>query len=240
MRSIGRALLLVGLAASPAAAQPTTPAGSTSATPSGSTSATPGDDAPRAATPAPRDNSLAGHVQIAGSAALFVPTGHLDKGAHQRDAMGLGPGFGLDLGFGVAGNLMVGAWGQYASLGAGNRCTDCTTSTVAAGLFAGYHLSALGPFDPWASAGLGYRVTSIGTAVVEPTTTYSGFEWLRLQLGADWYALDKLGFGGFVEIDGGTYSRKSQGQLTDSAFKNSAPHWALLAGLHIAFDSFGR
>jgi hypothetical protein len=235
MPAKGRALLLVGLLASPAAASP--PA-VWHARPG--TTATPGDSAGHQSTPAPRDNTLAGRVLISGSAALFVPTGHLDESTHQRERMGAGPGFALDLGFGVAGNLVVGAWGQYAFVGPGTGCHDCATSTIAAGGFAAYHLRANGSFDPWASAGLGYRTTSIGKGVVAPTTAYSGFEWLRVRLGADWYALDKVGFGGFVELDGGTYTRKTEGSLTNPDFTNSAPHWALLAGASVAFDSFGR
>lgn len=246
MRASGTAWLLVGLFATPAAAlpRPAPPSAShagaagTSAPASG-TSAT-GDEARRHPTPAPRANSLAGHVLISGSAALYVPTGRLDESTYQREKMGAGPGFALDLGFGVAGNLVVGAWGQYAFVSAGSVCGDCTTSTIAAGGFAAYHLLATGRFDPWISGGLGYRTTSIGKGVVQPTIAYSGFEWLRLRLGADWYAFDKLGFGGFVELDGGTYQSQTEGSLVNPDFDNSAPHWALLAGASVAFDSFGR
>ncbi len=239
MRASARAVLLVGLIASPAVAQPGPAASQAAAQPAPAATA---DTAPAAPhhTPEPHDNSLSGHVLIAGSAALYIPTGRLDQATNQRNAMGVGPGFALDLGFGVAGNLVVGAWGQYAYVGAGTVCRDCSTSTIASGLSVAYHLYATGAFDPWAGAGLGYRVTSIGTGVVAPTTTYSGFEWLRLRLGANWYAFDKVGFGGFVELDGGTYGRKTQGPLTDQNFKNNAAHLALLAGVSIAFDSFGR
>lgn len=244
MLASGRAMLLVGLIASPAAAAPPSAAPppaepGISATPSGSMSATP-EGHPEAGTPSPHDRSLAGHVLISGSAALYVPGGHLDETTFQHDRTGAGPAFALDLGFGATGNLVVGAWGQYAFAGGGGLCDNCTTSTIAAGGFAAYHLRATGHFDPWASAGLGYRATSIGKGVVAPTLEYSGLEWLRLRLGANWYALDKLGFGGFVEFDGGTYTRQIEGSLTNPDFKNRDAHWALLAGVTVAFDSFGR
>ncbi len=228
MRASGKALLLIALFASPAAATPMAVPAPTAGTVGHGT------------TPVPHDTTLAGHVLISGSAALYVPTGHLDEGTYQREKMGAGPAFALDLGFGAYRNLVVGAWGQYAFVGPGNVCSDCTTSTIAAGAFAAYHLYATGRFDPWAAAGLGYRVTSIGKGVVAPTLEYSGFEWLRLRLGANWYTLGKLGVGGFVELDGGTFTSKTKGALTYSDFKNSDPHWALLAGLSIDFDSFGR
>jgi len=244
MRARRTALLLAGLlvsltAASPAAGAPPASPPAASHT-RGNTSATPDDGVRHQSTPAPRDHTLAGRVLLSGSAALFVPTGNLDESTHQRDRMGAGPGFALDLGFGVVGNLVVGAWGQYAFVGPGTGCHDCATSTIAAGGFAAYHLEANGSFDPWASAGLGYRTTSIGKGVAAPTTAYSGFEWLRLRLGADWYGVDRVGFGGFVELDGGTYTRKTEGSLANPDFKNSDPHWALLAGASVAFDSFGR
>lgn len=222
--------LVVGLTTAPALAAPPAAPGM-----AGSASGGQG-----ASAPSPHDRSLAGHVLISGSAALYVPTGHLDARTHQHDKMGAGPAFALDLGFGAVDNLVVGAWGQYAFVGAGSVCRNCTTSTIAAGGFAAYHLLATGRFDPWASAGLGYRMTSIGKGVVTPTLEYSGFEWLRLRLGADWYAFDQVGFGGFVELDGGTYTKKTEGPLTYPDFKNSDAHWALLAGVSVAFDSFGR
>lgn len=185
----------------------------------------------RAAEPA----SLDWHVILAGSAGVMVPTGKLEAGLPIRNETGPGPAFGFELGFGFATRLTAGLWGQYAHLGSGNVCTACSASTLGAGPFLGFHLDPGGRFDPWATIGLGYRATSIGTSADAEQITWSGFEPLRVQVGGDWYGFQKSALGAYLELDAGAATRKTPGDLG-----SPATHYLLLAGVRFAFDTFGR
>ncbi len=179
--------------------------------------------------------SLDWHVILAGSAGVLLPSGKLEAGLPMRDVTGPGPAFGFELGFGFATRVTAGLWAQYAHLGAGSSCTACSASTLGAGPFVGFHLEPGGRFDPWATIGLGYRATSIGTSVDKEQTTWTGFELLRAQVGGDWYAFHKSGFGAFLELDVGAADRKSPGELG-----TAATHYMMLVGGRFAFDTFGR
>ena len=99
--------------------------------------------------------------------------------------------------------------------------------------FVSYHLVQGVRFDPWASAGLGYRITKLSTPAAN--IDYSGIEWLRLQVGGDWYPFDKIGFGPYLELDMGRYSSRSP-----SSVGNGANHWHLATGLRVTLDLPGK
>lgn len=183
----------------------------------------------------PRTPSLDWHVILAGSAGLLVPAGKLEGGLPERDVMGLGPGFGFELGFGFATRFTAGLWGQYAHLGAGTQCSACTTSTLGLGPFVGFHLEPGGRFDPWMTVGMGYRATSVGTTPDQEQRTWSGLELMRAQVGGDWYAFQKSGFGAFIEVDTGAFTKKTSGDIG-----TTASYTMLLVGGRFAFDTFGR
>jgi hypothetical protein len=186
--------------------------------------------APPAAPPEPYD-TLSGHVAVSASAALAVPLGSLDASTPQSRLLGVGPGFGLELGYGVSHSLMVGLWGQYASFGAGSDCSSCSTRSLAGGPFVAYHLVQGVRFDPWMSAGLGYRADTISMG--GSSVSYSGIEWLRLEVGGDWYASSQLGVGPFLELDTGAFT--SRPANTDGAL-----NWHFLAGARVTFDLPGK
>jgi hypothetical protein len=62
-----------------------------------------------------------------------------------------------------------------------------------------YHLVQGVRFDPWLSAGAGFRKTTLGSEA------WTGVDIVRLALGGDFYAWPSLGFGPFVEMAIGTY-----------------------------------
>ncbi len=86
------------------------------------------------------------------------------------------------------------------------------------------------------SAGLGFRSTTIdpGSSGAEETT-YSGIEFLRLQVGGDWYAFQNVGFGPFMELDMGRYISRSPGDLGDTA-----NHWHFILGARVSLDVPGK
>jgi len=181
----------------------------------------------------PAPDTLAGHVIVSGSVGLVVPFGSFQDGASQTSAVGVGPGFQLDIGIGVSRPVELGIWGQTLNLGDGD-CTSCSLTSHAFGAFVRYHLVQGVRFDPWMSAGIGYRLATL-SGLPGGDIDYSGIEWLRLQVGGDWYPFRVFGFGPFLELDMGIYGKRSPGSLGDAA-----PHWQFWSGLRISLDVPGK
>jgi hypothetical protein len=165
-------------------------------------------------------------------AALAVPLGSFADGLGQTDVVGLGPAFSLEAAVGVSRTVAIGLWGQLASFGGSDDCSDCSAQSFAGGAFVRYHLVQGVRFDPWMSAGVGFRSTSLDGPTGEQS--YSGVEWLRLAVGGDWYAFSLLGLGPFLELDMGVYnSRPDDG-------RDAAAHFQLLFGARITLDVPGK
>jgi hypothetical protein len=201
---------------------------------------------PRTVTPEPEDdegppeplippapNSIGGHFMASASALWAIPFASLDSETDQSDFISAGPGFQLELALGVSRSVAVGGWGQMLMLDGSDDCSDCSARSFAGGLFVRYHLVQGQRFDPWMSAGLGYRSTTIdlGTDDVQ----YGGVEWLRVQVGGDWYAFPNVGFGPYMELDMGRYSSRSPGD-----FESSANHWHFIVGARVSLDVPGK
>jgi hypothetical protein len=191
------------------------------------------DDEPEPPLMPPALDTVAGHLNLGLGAMWVIPFANLESGQSQGDVMGSGPGVSLDLGYGVSRSVALGVFGQGAFLGEGDKCRDCSTTSYAFGAFIRYHLVQGVRFDPWMSAGIGYRLTSIDSAVGK--ADYSGIEWLRLSVGGDWYAFDKFAVGPFMELDLGRYTEKSPGGVDESA-----NHWQFATGVRVVFDLPGK
>jgi hypothetical protein len=183
----------------------------------------------------PAQDSVAGHFTLSPGVAFVAPFGSLGADLPARDFLGDGLGLSIEAAVGVSRMVALGVWGQALSFGSGNDkdCSDCSGSSLAGGAFVRYHLVQGVRFDPWMSAGLGFRTTSIdGTP--SGKQDFSGIEWLRLAVGGDWYAFSLLGFGPFLELDMGIY-----GTRPDSA-GDSAAHFQLVVGARITLDVPGK
>lgn len=192
------------------------------------------EDGPEPPLVVPAPNLLAGHFQLSPSIGYYVPFASVEASAPQSDVMSSGPGFGLEAAYGLSRTVALGAWGQMLSLGDGDSCKDCETSSTAFGLFVRYHLVQGTRFDPWMSAGAGYRITKIETPG-QDDVTYSGIEWVRVVVGGDWYPFDVVGFGPYLELDMGRYSSRSKGEMGDSA-----NHWHFGTGIRVTLDLPGK
>jgi hypothetical protein len=182
----------------------------------------------------PARDTLGGHFVIGASAAFVAPFAELDSDTASNELIGVGPGFGLDLGFGLSRAVLLGASGQYLSYSSSEACPDCSGTSIAAGAFVRYHVVQGVRFDPWISVGIGYRSTSVDLGAGDDAN-YSGLEWLQLRFGGDWYPLSILGFGPFVELDFGTYlSHDRAPDASDSVYMN------MLAGGRIVLDFPGK
>jgi hypothetical protein len=193
----------------------------------------PDEEGPEPPLVVPAPDQLSGHFQLSPMAGVAVPFSNLERNTPQRETMGDGFMFGADLGYGISRVVALGLWGQYLTLDNGRNCKDCSTQSTAAGAFVRYHLVQGVRFDPWMAAGLGFRQTKISSSGAD--TTYSGIEWLRLQVGGDWYPFSNVGFGPFMELDFGRYSKRSPGPIGDQA-----NHWHFLTGFRVTLDIPGK
>jgi hypothetical protein len=193
----------------------------------------------------PAHDTIAGHISLGVAALWAVPFGELQDGTSQTRLIGSGPGFGVDLGIGISRTVALGAWGQLLRFGDGDECSfgdgnDCTSgNSLGVGAFVRYHLVQGTRFDPWMSAGIGYRRTSIQD-FPGGDLDFSGVEWLRLQVGGDWYPVKVLGIGPLIELDMGIYSDRSGGGAQGAPALEQAMHWQFIAGARLSLDIPGK
>jgi hypothetical protein len=181
----------------------------------------------------PRAKDLLGRHVLVGAA--LGPTWSLGKLSSDVAAVrGLSTGLGLhaDAGFGLSRSVALGVWGSFASYGDGEDCQDCAGKSFAVGPFVRYHLSQGLRFDPWLLAGAGYRQVSFESAGLK--STFSGLEWLRLEMGADYYFFSGLGFGPYGALSLSSYTDRPSG--SGDARVNSE----LSVGLRFLLDVPGR
>ncbi len=247
LRTLGPVVALLSLTTSlPARAEPATPPAAGEEPPAATASAP--SDAQAAATDKatldpsarwadrkifePRD-TLTGHFVAGGSVSYALPFGTVSDGVDQRDRVGTGLGYGLDLGYGLSGHVVAGVWGQLLTLGDGNDCTsNCDATSYAGGAFVRYHLVQGLRFDPWLSFGIGYRSQSSNS--FGEKKQYGGLDWARLQIGGDWYALSQLGFGPLLELSAGSFFTRPEGESAGGV------HWQFLVGLRVVADFPGK
>jgi hypothetical protein len=182
----------------------------------------------------PRAKDLLGsHVLVGAAVAPVWSFGHL--GSDETVGHGLGTGFGLhaDLGFGLSRSVVLGAWGTFASYADGDRCASCAGKALAVGPFVRYQLSQGLRFDPWLMLGGGYRQLSFADQS-GARQKFSGVEWLRLELGADYYVFSGFGLGPYASL--GLSSYGSRPSTAGSAGVNTE----LSAGLRLLLDLPGR
>ena len=89
----------------------------------------------------------------------------------------------------------------------------CSGSDTRIGIDARVHFLQEEPLHPWAGIGLGYEIanTSISSPTSSWTQTVKGFEFLQLQVGADYAIAPSIAIGAFVQFGIGTYSSVSGG-----------------------------
>ena len=185
-------------------------------------------------------DTLSGHFAASATGVLMLPFGRLQDRLAQDKVLGLGGGAELDFTLGITRAVVVGAWLQAVALGGGDECSECKAKTVAFGPSLRYHLVQGVRFDPWISAGAGYRLTSIdagGTSL-----RYSGWDLLRLQLGGDWYAWRNVGLGPLLELDAGVYTKRPDDLtvLGHPGGSGRAPYYSFCIGARITLDVPGK
>jgi hypothetical protein len=176
-------------------------------------------------------DTLGGHLMIAASGGLAAPFGSLQTGVSQADVFSSGGYLALDVGFGVSRTTVLGIAGDLAFLAADPDCHDaCSATSLALGAFVRYHLVQGLSFDPWASAGIGWRQTRF-----EDDITYSGIDWARVAIGGDWYFIDNLGIGPVLGLTATTFFSRSEGE-----FNGGTVAMTFFLGGRLVFDTPGK
>jgi hypothetical protein len=191
------------------------------------------DDAEPKTPLVPRANDLLGRHVLVGAAVGPVWTlGKLASDVAAVRALRTGVNVQADVGFGVSRSVALGVWGSFASYGDGDACDACSGKSFAVGPYVRYHLSQGLRFDPWLLVGAGYRQISFEQDGAPQT--FSGVEWLRLELGADYYMFSGFGVGPYGSLALSSYSTRPEG--AGEARVNTE----LSAGIRFLLDLPGR
>jgi hypothetical protein len=186
--------------------------------------------------PAPRPtapDTRTGHPTLALQFGLLRLAGSAEVGRSHGSVIGWGQAPGLQLTYPFRRDFAVELWGSYATFGGSSGCAgDCKGSSLALGVGAVYHMVDGSPFDPWFSAGVGYRQTSLEAPSLG-VLDYGGLTALRLVMGSDYYPSPAIGFGPYLELSAGRYLTRSPGPLAQGA-----GHVSFGTGLRVVLSPF--
>jgi hypothetical protein len=215
------AALLAALAPLPALAQggaPTLPPAPTDLDP----------PAPRPTAP----DTRSGKPTLALQLGFLRLAGGAEGGRSHGSVVGWGQAPGLQLAYAFRRDFAAELWGSYGTFGAASGCQGCKGTSLSAGLGAVYHMVDGLSLDPWFSAGVGYRQTTLETPGLG-RFDYGGLTALRLAIGSDYYPTPVFGFGPFLEFTAGRYLSRSPGPIG-----TGAGHVTFATGLRVVLSPF--
>lgn len=182
----------------------------------------------------PAKDLLGAHVLVGVAVSPTWSLGRLSRDVAASEGLGTGLAAHLDAGIGLSRYVAVGVFGTFAGYRSGDNCgSSCGGQALSVGPFVRYHLLQGLRFDPWLSLGGGYRQLSFKTDN-GPRQRFTGVEWLRLELGADYYA-----FSGFAVGPYGALGLSSFSKRPDDAGAASV-NTELSVGLRLLLDLPGR
>ena len=196
------------------------------------------DEPPAPLVPRAKD-TLGGHFVAGLGGAVQAPFGELRQ-SEKASNLGAGLGASLDLGIGVSRAVVLGAWSNFFEFGT-------RKTSFAFGPFVRYHLVQGLRFDPWVLFGPGYRSQTRDAPLVK--RQFAGIEFVRIGVGGDYYPWSGIGFGPWLELDGGLFSTRpktnSAGQPDrDDAGQpvtvSTAMHFGFVSGLRLVLDLPGK
>jgi hypothetical protein len=177
-----------------------------------------------------------------------IPAGDIQQSQALGDTVGGTIPIWIDAGYRFHPNAMIGAFFQYGiSLwsspgGDGKGCGgDCSASDIMFGLQFHYHLAPDETLDPWGGMGVGYEILVLdnpgtGNSAGVGGMSYSGFQFVNLQIGADYKLTPSLGVGPFMMFSLGEYSGCSYTQLGNCTIQSSALHEWFTLGIRVAYE----
>ena len=190
--------------------------------------------------PAPDD--LSGHIILAPKLAYSLPLGSAEKRFGQRAYTASGVSFGGDISYGISRYIAIHGRFEYGTYAENNKCPadgTCNASTIAFGIGVDYHILNGAGFDPWVRVGTGYRTIqySLRWDGYDERRSYSGFDWLHIAIGGEWYPTTIFGFGPYVALDVGKYgTRPDKSPPLTSMEQGSAFHTFFTLGLRAVLD----
>lgn len=229
-----RALSVTVLTASVAIVADTTPASAQEPTPATAKedAADEGDDEPPAPTVPFRRDFVGGHFQVGLTGLLAFPFGSVSKDLGTRSRTGWGGGGTVDLTYGLDRFVALGAYAEMNAFGDSKKCQDCTGRLLGSGAFVRYHISQGLRLDPWVSYGVGYF--AFGSEETDKLAHYSGLEWMRLSIGADWYVAPSFLIGPVLGLSAGHAIERPDGESP------GGPMMRATLGVRFALDAPGR
>jgi hypothetical protein len=189
------------------------------------------DDNPPRPRPLPPDTRT-GRPTLALSLAQQRPFGESEPGVIRSDAAYWGWAPGAQLAVPISRHVALDAWGSYGSYGSTDACPTCKGTSLSIGAGAVYHLVDGIAFDPWFSAGIGYRKTRLDLGP-PPARDYTGIDFLRLAFGSDYYPARYIGFGPFFDVAIGRDISRTPGSIQDPS-----THLTLSLGLRVVLNPF--
>ncbi len=177
-------------------------------------------------------DTVSASLQLDPSLAWSDIWGDLSHARRVTQSVSAGPSIGLDAAYGLSRTVQLGIWGRLDDYSTSSSCGACSGQSFALGPSFTYRLAQGTRLDPWAAIGIGYSFTSIHTA--DAKLKFSGPEWARLALGADWYVGSQVLIGPFAELMLGTNAQVPSGD------DSGGPHFRVAAGLRLGFASNAR
>ena len=192
---------------------------------------------------------LSGHFLAGASVGPAWSLGKLGSSVATVHNLGTGLLVQGDLGFGLSRSMVLGVWGNFGRYSDGDTCAhalnpnpDCSAYSFSVGPFVRYHLSQGLRFDPWVLLGGGYRrvrfnqdsLSPLADPYVTETQTYSGLNWLRLELGGDYYLWSGVGLGPFGSLSLSSYTDRP------ASAGDASVNTELSLGLRLLLDLPGR
>jgi outer membrane protein W len=161
---------------------------------------------------------VASHAQVTLGLRLgFAPAmGDASDGSDMSDMIKSQIPLQLDVMYKVMPNLSVGGYfgygfgqnGDFTKAICDGEGVDCSTSVKRLGVQAAYSFAPMDGFTPWAGAGLGYEWGTVAAEMggVSADVSFSGFEFLNLNVGGDFKVNEQFGVGPFLGITFAQYS----------------------------------
>jgi hypothetical protein len=193
------------------------------------------DDAEPKTPLVPAAHDLLGkHILVGVSVSPTWSLGKLGSDVAAVRGLGTGLGINVDAGLGLSRYLAVGVRGGFVGYTDGDGCgSSCSGRAFTIGPFVRYHLSQGLRFDPWLSLGGGYRQVSFDD-LAGKRQSFSGLEWLRFELGGDYYAFSGFAFGPYGGLGLSSFSKRP------SNAGDARVNTELSVGLRFMLDLPGR
>ena len=184
---------------------------------------------------APKDAFELG-VTAAYSQALASPA----PGFGTTDLTKAGGAFGIQAGYRFVPEFALHLFGAYNEFAPGNALSgDAATRGGTAGISGTFHILPFQRIDPWVRVGSGYRMLWVtGTGAVD--STYHGFEFAKLDIGADLRTSEDVSIGPAVGVGLTEFIwRNPSGNVGDVEIQNKRVAPFIYAGMEARFDLGG-